>query len=183
MAREVLIAYRMNGHDLSLDHGYPVRAIVPGHYGMASVKWLTRIKAVRKPFRGYWQTSDYGYWRNDDDAGGARSLCAGRDAGEIGDRRAPGVYETIAPNAPYTIAGAAWSGESLVAEIALSTDGGQTWAPGEFIDPAQRHAWRRWKFDWLTPRKPGAMHPPGPRHGRQRVRSTRPGMIRITAAM
>ena len=60
--QEVLIAYRMNGRDLPRDHGYPVRAIVPGHYGMASVKWLTHIHAVREPFRGYWQTSDYAYW-------------------------------------------------------------------------------------------------------------------------
>jgi DMSO/TMAO reductase YedYZ molybdopterin-dependent catalytic subunit len=52
----------MNGRDLPQDHGYPVRAIVPGHYGMASVKWLTGIHAVREPFQGYWQTSDYGYW-------------------------------------------------------------------------------------------------------------------------
>jgi DMSO/TMAO reductase YedYZ molybdopterin-dependent catalytic subunit len=54
---EVLVAYQMNGRDLGRDHGYPVRAIVPGHYGMASVKWLTRIQAVREPFQGYWQTS------------------------------------------------------------------------------------------------------------------------------
>jgi DMSO/TMAO reductase YedYZ molybdopterin-dependent catalytic subunit len=53
--REVLIVYQMNGRDLSQDHGYPVRAIVPGHYAMASVKWLTRIYAVREPFQGYWQ--------------------------------------------------------------------------------------------------------------------------------
>ena len=46
MQQEVLIAYQMNGHDLPQDHGYPVRAIVPGHYGMASVKWLTRIYTV-----------------------------------------------------------------------------------------------------------------------------------------
>src|SRR6201988_1139383 len=59
---EVLISYQMNGHDLPRDHGFPVRAIVPGHYGMASVKWLTRIQAVREPFHGYWQTSDYAYW-------------------------------------------------------------------------------------------------------------------------
>ena len=52
----------MDGRDLSQDHGYPVRAIVPGYYAMASVKWLTRIYAVREPFQGYWQTSDYGYW-------------------------------------------------------------------------------------------------------------------------
>ena len=60
--RDVLIAYLMNGQDLPLNHGYPVRAVVPGHYGMASVKWLTHVHAVREPFRGYWQTSDYGYW-------------------------------------------------------------------------------------------------------------------------
>src|SRR5438128_12182517 len=59
---EVLIAYQMNGRDLSRDHGYPVRAIVPGHYGMASVKWVTMIRAVREPVRGYWQTSGYGDW-------------------------------------------------------------------------------------------------------------------------
>src|SRR6185295_13103035 len=59
---EVLIAYQMNGRELPRDHGFPVRAIVPGHYGMASVKWLTGIQAVREPFHGYWQTSDYAYW-------------------------------------------------------------------------------------------------------------------------
>jgi DMSO/TMAO reductase YedYZ molybdopterin-dependent catalytic subunit len=69
--REVLIAYQMNGRDLPQDHGYPVRAIVPGHYGMASVKWLTRIYAAREPFEGYWQTSDYGYWDYLDRGAGA----------------------------------------------------------------------------------------------------------------
>src|ERR1700687_2758133 len=54
---EVLIAYQLNDRDLSRDHGYPVRAIVPGHYGMASVKWLTRVQVVREPFQGYWQNS------------------------------------------------------------------------------------------------------------------------------
>jgi DMSO/TMAO reductase YedYZ molybdopterin-dependent catalytic subunit len=59
---DVLIAYQMNGRDLSPDHGFPVRAIVPGYYGMASVKWLTGIRVVREPFHGYWQRSDYAYW-------------------------------------------------------------------------------------------------------------------------
>jgi DMSO/TMAO reductase YedYZ molybdopterin-dependent catalytic subunit len=62
MESNVLIAYQMNGRDLTPDHGYPLRAIVPGHYGMASVKWLTDIVATTQPFQGYWQTSDYGYW-------------------------------------------------------------------------------------------------------------------------
>jgi DMSO/TMAO reductase YedYZ molybdopterin-dependent catalytic subunit len=59
MQPDVLIAYRMNGQDLTPDHGYPLRAIVAGHYGMASVKWLTGMVAVTQPFQSYWQTSDW----------------------------------------------------------------------------------------------------------------------------
>src|SRR2546430_14222337 len=58
---DVLIAWAMNGQDLSRDHGYPLRAIVPGHYGMASVKWLSDIIAATQPFQGYWQTFDFGF--------------------------------------------------------------------------------------------------------------------------
>ena len=149
---EVLIAYQMNGRDLSPDHGYPVRAIVPGHYGMASVKWLTRIQAVRAPFQGYWQTSDYGYWSYLDGKPVRRPLGEMKVKSEI---VRPSVYETIAPNQIYTVLGAAWAGETEVTEIAVSTDGGQTWAEAHFLDPARRHVWRLWKFDWLTPEQPG----------------------------
>jgi DMSO/TMAO reductase YedYZ molybdopterin-dependent catalytic subunit len=149
---EVLIAYQMNGRDLPLDHGYPVRAVVPGHYGMASVKWLTHIQAVREPFRGYWQTSDYGYWDYADGKPVRRALGEMKLKSEI---TRPQVYETLAPIQVYTVFGAAWSGETEVTGITVSTDGGQTWAEAEFLDPVQPHAWRRWKFDWLTPEKPG----------------------------
>ena len=150
--REVLIAYQMNGRDLPLDHGYPVRAIVPGHYGMASVKWLTHVHAVREPFHGYWQTSDYGYWHRLDGKPVRRALGEMKVKSEI---TRPGVYQTLPPNQMYTIAGAAWAGETEVTEIAVSTDGGQTWAEGHYLDPIQRYAWRRWRFDWLTPSQPG----------------------------
>ena len=65
------------------------------------------------------------------------------------------VYETLLPNRIYTVSGAAWAGETDVTEIAVSTDCGQTWAEAEFLDLMRRHAWRRWKFDWLTPKEPG----------------------------
>ena len=150
--REVLIAYKMNGRDLPPDHGYPVRAIVPGHYGMASVKWLTRIHAVREPFQGYWQTSDYGYWDYLDARPVRRALGEIKLKSEIAR---PRVYETLAVNQVCTVFGAAWAGETEVTEIAVSADGGRSWAEAEFLDPVQRHAWRRWKFDWLTPKQPG----------------------------
>jgi DMSO/TMAO reductase YedYZ molybdopterin-dependent catalytic subunit len=149
---DVIVAYQMNGRDLTLDHGYPARAIVPGHYGMASVKWLTRVRAVRESFQGYWQTSDYAYW---DTSGGQpvrRPLSRMPVKSQIAR---PGVYESIPPNSHYPIVGAAWSGEAEVVEVEVSTDGGQTWSPTEFLDPPLPHAWRRWKFDWHTPKQPG----------------------------
>jgi DMSO/TMAO reductase YedYZ molybdopterin-dependent catalytic subunit len=152
LRREVLIAYQMNGRELPLDHGYPVRAIVPGHYGMASVKWLTHIQAVRELFQGYWQTSDYGYWDYLDGKPVRRALGEMKLKSEI---IRPGVYETLTPNRVYTLTGAAWAGETEVTEIEVSTDGGLTWVKAEFLDPAQRYAWRRWKYDWLTPKNPG----------------------------
>jgi DMSO/TMAO reductase YedYZ molybdopterin-dependent catalytic subunit len=152
MQPEVLIAYQINGRDLPRDHGFPVRAIVPGHYGMASVKWLTGIQAVREPFHGYWQTSDYAYWSSMNGKPVRRALGEMQLKSQIAR---PRVYETLVPNRIYTICGAAWAGDTDVTEVAVSTDGGQTWAEAEFLDPVQRHAWRRWKIDWLTPKKPG----------------------------
>jgi DMSO/TMAO reductase YedYZ molybdopterin-dependent catalytic subunit len=152
MQREVLIAYQMNGRDLLRDHGYPVRAIVPGHYGMASVKWLTHIQAVREPFLGYWQTSDYAYWEHLDGKPVRRALGEMKLKSEIAR---PRVYETLVPNQAYAVSGAAWAGETDVIDIAVSTDGGHSWAAARFLDPIRRHAWRRWTFDWLTPNEPG----------------------------
>lgn len=152
LQRDVVIAYQMNGQDLTEDHGYPVRAIVPGHYAMASVKWLTRIQAVKQPFRGYWQTSDYAYWEYVDEQPVRRALGEIKLKSEI---FRPAPHETVLTNQPYTVFGAAWAGETEVTEISISTDGGQTWAQGEFIDPINRYAWRRWKFHWVTPNQPG----------------------------
>jgi DMSO/TMAO reductase YedYZ molybdopterin-dependent catalytic subunit len=152
MQRDVLIAYQMNGRDLTPDHGYPLRAIVPGHYGMASVKWLTNIIATTRRFQGYWQTSDYGYWDNCGGRPVRRPLAEMKLKSQIAR---PRVYEAVAPGRSYTIFGAAWAGDTDVVEIWISLDGGASWVQADFLDPINRHAWRRWKYEWLTPAQPG----------------------------
>ena len=152
MEPDVLIAYQMNGQDLTPDHGYPLRAIVPGHYGMASVKWLTDIIAATQPFQGYWQTSDYGYWDDSEGTPVRRPLAEMKLKSQIAR---PRVYERLEPDRPYTIFGAAWAGDTDVTEIWISLDGGASWVQGEFLDQINRHAWRRWKYDWITPAQPG----------------------------
>jgi hypothetical protein len=67
----------------------------------------------------------------------------------------PRVYETVPANQVYRVSGAAWTGDSEVTEVTLSTDGGRTWNKATFLDPVQRYAWRRWTYDWLTPKQPG----------------------------
>jgi len=152
MEPDVLIAYQMNRQDLTPDHGYPLRAIVPGHYGMASVKWLTDITAATQPFQGYWQTSDYGYWDDSEGTPVRRPLAEMKLKSQIAR---PRVYERLEPDRPYTIFGAAWAGDADVTEIWISLDGGASWVQGEFLDPINRYAWRRWKYDWITPAQPG----------------------------
>src|SRR5271156_6548227 len=114
MEPDVLIAYQMNGQDLTRDHGYPLRAIVPGYYGMSSVKWLTDIVAATQPFHGYWQTSDYGYWDDSDGIPVRRPLAEIKLKSQIAR---PRVYERLEPGRPYTILGAAWAGDTDVTEI------------------------------------------------------------------
>src|SRR5882757_6555226 len=152
MERDVLLAYAMNGQDLTRDHGYPLRAVVPGYYGMASVKWLTNITAATQPFQGYWQTSDYAYWDDSTGTPVRRPLAELKLKAQIAR---PLVYETLEPGRRYTIFGAAWAGDTHVAEIWVSSAGGASWVQADFLDPILRHAWRRWKYDWITPRQPG----------------------------
>lgn len=85
---------------------YQLRIDVPGQYGMASVKWLTHIHALREPFRGYWQTADYAYWDHLDGKPVRRALGEMKVKSEISR---PSVYEILGANQIYTIFGAAWS--------------------------------------------------------------------------
>lgn len=120
---EVLLAYRMNGEDLPPAHGFPVRAVVSGWYGMASAKWLERILVVDRPFQGFFQTFTYTTWERRHELPSLVPVTEIQVKSEIA-RPAPG--EVVPRDAPYRVHGAAWAGASDVARVEFSADGGQT---------------------------------------------------------
>lgn len=150
-ARDVLVAYAMNGQPLLPAHGAPARLIVPGGYGMASVKWLSRIEILAGDFDGYWETVDYAYWDRSTGRPSRRPLL-GMHVKSVIARPSPDG--TVARGTMVEIAGAAWS-DGAVTRVEVSTDGGRTWSDAEFTDPQSAWTWRRWRLRWQVPAAPG----------------------------
>ncbi|MBA3483614.1 MAG: sulfite oxidase [Pirellulales bacterium] len=149
---EVILAYQMNGEDLAPEHGFPVRAIVPGWYGMASVKWLTRIEVTDRPFQGYWQTAEYAYWNR------YSGEPVGVPVSEMQVKSAiarPMRGERIAPTTAYRVFGAAWSDGADIVKVEVSSDCGQTWKEAKLLGDAAPYMWRLWEFQWQPPRTSG----------------------------
>jgi sulfane dehydrogenase subunit SoxC len=148
---EVLLAYEMNGAPLPPQHGFPLRLIVPGWYGMTNVKWLAAVELVAEPFDGYQQARAYRFRRNESDDGTPlermrpRALLAPPGVPDFFTRR------RSLPPGPCVLEGRAWSGVAPVAEVGVSVDGGETWSAAELGDDIGRWAWRRWSFEWDAP--------------------------------
>ena len=143
---EVLLAYEMNGRPLEPQHGFPVRLLVPGWYGMAHVKWLVRIEAVTKPFEGYQQKVAYWYKSGPDDPGTPvtrirpRALLIPPGFPDFLTRR-----RTL-DRGRVTIRGRAWSGTAPVSNVELGMDG--EWMPASLGPAPGPFAWRAWTCDW-----------------------------------
>ena len=150
--RDVLLAYKMNGEDLPPEHGFPVRAIVPGWYAMASVKWLQRIIVTDRPFTGYYQTLDYAYWQRREDVAELTPLSEMQIKAEIAR---PAEGETVPANTSVRVRGAAWACDAEITKVELSTDGGETWNDAKLLGESNSNAWRLWEFNWQTPSQPG----------------------------
>jgi DMSO/TMAO reductase YedYZ molybdopterin-dependent catalytic subunit len=149
---DVLLAYKMNDVDLPAEHGFPLRAVVPGWYAMASIKWLERIIVTNKPFNGYYQTLDYAYWKRRGEIADLVPLSEIAIKAEIAR---PAEGEIISANSKVRIHGAAWTSDHEITKVEVSTDGGSVWSEAKLIGAAERNAWRLWEFDWKTPSKPG----------------------------
>jgi DMSO/TMAO reductase YedYZ molybdopterin-dependent catalytic subunit len=149
---DVLLAYKMNGSDLPPEHGFPLRAVVPGWYAMASVKWLQRIIVSSEPFAGYYQTLDYAYWKRRGDIGELTPLSEMQIKAEIAR---PAQSEAVPTNSNVRVRGAAWTAGNEIVRVEVSTDGGSTWKEATLLGEVKPNAWRFWEFDWKTPRAPG----------------------------
>ena len=142
---DTLLALTMNGGTLTPEHGAPLRLLVPGWYGMASVKWLCLIEALREPFHGYFQVERY--------------VIGDRPIHEMEVRSvivAPAEGVTV-PRARQRVRGLAWTGRGEVASVELSDNGGMSWLSATLSEPRLPHAWCWWEVEWL-PKATGAVN-------------------------
>jgi DMSO/TMAO reductase YedYZ molybdopterin-dependent catalytic subunit len=145
---DVLLAFKMNGEPLTASHGFPLRAIVPGWYAVASIKWLQRIIVTDKPFNGYYQTVDYAHWQRDEAGPALVPITEMQVKAEIAR---PAINEVIPVGSNYLVRGAAWSASAEITKVELSTDDGQSWRLVRLKGEPVKNAWRLWEYEWKTP--------------------------------
>jgi DMSO/TMAO reductase YedYZ molybdopterin-dependent catalytic subunit len=148
---ENLLCYEMNDDPLPPLHGFPVRLIAPGWYGVANVKWLTRIEVQDQRFAGRFMARDYVSIREETRPGG-ETLWTFRTVNHERLKSAPAKVVRQASNR-YAIVGVAWGSPTAAVEVRID-DG--PWMAATLIGPKPRHqrrgfAWRFWSFEWGTP--------------------------------
>lgn len=132
MKGDVLVTHTMNGVTLPRGHGFPVRMIVPGIYGMKSVQWLTDIEVVDHDYKGYYEKKG---WSDD---------ASVKTMSRI-DRP---VYGDTIQGLEYTMKGIAFAGTRGVALVEVSMDGGATWQAANLEPPLSPYAWVFWSYRW-----------------------------------
>jgi len=143
---EVLLAYEMNGEPLQPQHGFPLRLIVPGWYGMTSVKWLASIELVAEPFRGFQQAEAYRYQGDADDPG--TPVTRMRPRALMIPPGIPDFYtrRRFLGHGSIDLEGRAWSGHGDVVRVEVGVDG--RWSDAVLDRPVDEFAWRRWTCRW-----------------------------------
>lgn len=129
------LVYAMNDEVLPVEHGFPLRAVVPGLYGIKNVKWIERIEVLAEGVKGYWQKRG---WSEE----GQIKVMSRIDMPRDGD--------TISQNS-YEISGIAFAGEHPINMVEVSADGGKTWNDAITKPVLSRFAWTLWNYNWKVP--------------------------------
>jgi DMSO/TMAO reductase YedYZ molybdopterin-dependent catalytic subunit len=139
-----ILAWAMNDQPLTTEHGAPLRLVVPGWYGMASVKWLTRIEPLARPFMGFFQTQHY-ILRGEGHGPGGTPLNRVRVRSLIA---APAHDARLVRGRPVRLSGGAWSGSGGIRSVDVSTDDGLTWSAASLQPPPREHGLTVWSHTW-----------------------------------
>ena len=134
---DVFLAWRMNGEPLPRQHGYPLRLIVPGIYGMKNVKWLSKIELVNTNFKGYWEKKGW----SDGAVIPVKSQILMPMSGKS------------IPFGKYMVGGVAFGGRFGISRVQVSIDGGKKWSEAHVKPPLSGWAWSLWEYDWTPERK------------------------------
>lgn len=135
MNEATILAYEMNGEPLTPVHGFPLRLLVPGIYGMKNVKWITRVEAINYDLKGYWQRRGW------NDRAEYKTMS-----------RIDAPDDTVKGDA--TIAGVAFAGDRGISKVEVSGDGGKTWEEAALKAPLSPITWVLWQKQW-TPAQTG----------------------------
>jgi DMSO/TMAO reductase YedYZ molybdopterin-dependent catalytic subunit len=143
MHPDTMLVWEMNGQPLSKQHGYPLRLVVPGWYGMASVKWLQEISILSEPFKGFFQSQEYVYL-------GENGI---PDHMPVTNMRVRSLIltpenEFEIEDGPIQISGIAWSGDGKVTKVELSFNEGQNWFKANLNPADSDYGMARWEYVW-----------------------------------
>ncbi|HSK26883.1 MAG TPA: sulfite oxidase [Jiangellales bacterium] len=153
LREDVLLAWAMNGSPLPPQHGFPVRLVVPGWYGMAHVKWLTSVEVLERPFDGYQNAVAYRV-AGDDPADPGEPVSRIRPRALLAPPGFPDFMSRgrVLPPGQCEVVGRAWTGRPPVTRVEVSADGGATWSDAALdpADAAHPYAWRRFTWRWAA---------------------------------
>jgi DMSO/TMAO reductase YedYZ molybdopterin-dependent catalytic subunit len=145
-----ILAYEMNGVPLPAEHGFPVRAIVPGLYGMMNAKWITDIELVDRVYEGFWQRRG---WANNAKYQTHSKIAFPGDALRNRFEELSTTTNAAAIGSKSPIAGIAFAGDRGISKVEVSTDGGNTWQTASIKDPLSSNSWVLWALDWIPQNK------------------------------
>jgi DMSO/TMAO reductase YedYZ molybdopterin-dependent catalytic subunit len=137
-ARETFLAYGMNSAPLEHRHGFPLRALVPGTYGMKNPKWITHIEAAASPEQGFWNKLG---WK----AGAPPKIFSRIDVPKA---------RAVVTAGQVMLGGIAFSGNRGIASVEVSDDEGRTWQDAQLRQSLSPNSWVLWALPW-TPRNVG----------------------------
>lgn len=128
-----ILVYELDGQPLPKEHGYPLRLIVPGIYGMKNVKWLKSIELVYYNYQGFWQQQGWS------DSATVKTMSR---------IDTPRSHNRVMAGADTLIGGVAFSGNRGISKVEVSTDGGQSWNIADLEQPLSPLTWVRWSYHW-----------------------------------